>query len=474
MYLIGPGQLGQLLGGWQSADPAYTALAQRLRVLIREGRLIPDTRIPPERVLAEHLGLSRTTVTKAYDLLRSEGRVHSERGFGTVVSLPAAVPAGGRPPTGRPRRPVGGWAADFASAALPVPVPLLEQAVRLAATDLARSLAGGEHDPRGLPELRQAIADRYTARGLPTSPAQLLLTQGSRHSWQLLLKLRAKPSQLVLIEAPSAPLVMDAIWLHGARPCPVGLAEDGWHTDLFVTALRQVRPQIAFLTPDFQHPTGRLMSAGARQRLVRAAQQSGTLLVADESAAELRLDGPELPPSLAAHDPLDTVALLGSTRAMVGDGLRVGWIRAAPSIIHRLTLNNAAQGTETASADQVITTYLLRSADQLLAERRAVLTRQREVLVGALRRQLPGWRFRVPTGGPALWVDLGAPVSTALATAAERYRVRLLSGPRFGVGGVFDNYLRLPYTLPERALEEGVRLLARAHEETTTEPPAGD
>ncbi|MFE9427446.1 PLP-dependent aminotransferase family protein [Kitasatospora sp. NPDC006697] len=462
--------MSRLLNDWQCAGPAYAALARRVRQLIREGQLVPETRIPPERTLAEQLGVSRTTVTKAYDLLRSDGHLHSVRGFGTVIAPPEQGTSG---PPGQPGRPAGAaarlsrWRADFTVPTLPTPEPVVERAVLACAAEIARSLAAVETDPRGLPELRKALADRYTARGLPTSPSQLFLTQGTRHAWQLLLKVRARAAAPVLLEAPTSPQLIDAVRLFGARLCPVPLTPEGWQVDLIAAALKQVRPALAFLTPDFQDPTGRLMPEQDRCRLVEAAQRSGTLLVADESAAELWLDEQRLEPSMAAHDPLDTVALIGSSSSALGCGLPVGWIRAMPAIVNRLALSSTAQGSRSAVSDQVIAARLLDRVPELLAEQRGLLARRRDLLAAELRSTLPHWRFALPAGGTALWVDLGAPISTRLAAAGERHGLRLLPGPRFGGGGSYDSHLRLPYTAAERTLREGVRLLARAHEEAT-------
>ncbi|WKK26790.1 PLP-dependent aminotransferase family protein [Streptomyces olivoreticuli] len=468
----------RLLGDWRSRGPAYDALAQRVRILIREGQLSPDTRVPPERALAEQLGISRTTVTKAYDMLRAEGRLRSARGSGTVIALPE--PAADGPETTSPGpaaaewcRPATDWAADFASDRLPVPDERIGQALGSIAPAVARAFADRSHEPYGLPELRQAVADRYTERGLPTSPAQILITQGVRHSWQLMLRLRARPAQRVLIESPAAPHVMDAIWLHGARPWPVGLGANGWHIELFSAAMHQARPQLALLTPDFQHPTGHVMSSEERHLLVRTALRTGTLLVSDESAVDLRLDDGGLPESLAAHAPDTTVALIDSARAAIGDGVRVGWIRTATSTVHRLAVINSALGTTGSVPDQVVAARLMASADGLLAERRAALRAGRATLTAALRQHLPHWRFAIPRGGTTLWADLGAPVSSALTTAAERHRVHLLSGPRFGTGGTYDSRLRLPFTLDEHSLRNGVRRLALAWEDVMETAWAG-
>ena len=79
-----------------------------------------------------------------------------------------------------------------------------------------------------------------------------------------------------------------------------------------------------------------------------------------------------------------------------------------------------------------------------------------------LRTQLPEWRFVVPRGGLCLWVELDAPVSSALARAAEELGVRVAPGPRFGFAGTFERFLRLPFTLSPPELVEAVTRLAAA------------
>ena len=95
--------------------------------------------------------------------------------------------------------------------------------------------------------------------------------------------------------------------------------------------------------------------------------------------------------------------------------------------------------------------------------RRSQLRARRDVLVAALRRELPQWRWTVPGGGTSMWVELDAPVSTALARAAEAHGVRLAPGPRFGLDGTMERFLRLPFALPETDLVEAVRRIAAAH-----------
>jgi DNA-binding transcriptional MocR family regulator len=83
--------------------------------------------------------------------------------------------------------------------------------------------------------------------------------------------------------------------------------------------------------------------------------------------------------------------------------------------------------------------------------------------MSALRTHLPDWRFDVPAGGMALWCELPRPVASALAAACDLHGVRIGPGPKFGVGGAFERFVRMPYTLPEAELVEAVRRVASAY-----------
>ena len=91
----------------------------------------------------------------------------------------------------------------------------------------------------------------------------------------------------------------------------------------------------------------------------------------------------------------------------------------------------------------------------------------------ALRTTLPEWRFEVPAGGLSLWIELDAPLSAALAAIADRHGMRLAAGPRFGVDGAFERFVRVPYALPAPVLEDAVARLAVAWRSVTeSAPPA--
>ena len=174
--------LASALGGWRglSASPAYAALADRIRLLVLDGRLALGTRLPAERELAAQLTLSRTTISAAYAELRDSGYLESLRGSGSVVRLPnrGAVPLETIAPP---------EFLDFSKATMPA-VPAVAAAAERAAALLPSYLGESGFDPIGLRALRQALADRYTARGLPTDADELMITIGAQHAIGLLAR----------------------------------------------------------------------------------------------------------------------------------------------------------------------------------------------------------------------------------------------------------------------------------------------
>jgi len=446
--------LDALLGRRQDGAPAYAGLADRIRLLVLDGRLPAGTRLPAERDLAARLGLSRTTVTAAYRRLREAGFAHSVRGSGTTTALPGARPGPSAAPSG---------VVDLTKAAPPA-TRMLPAALASASAALGPLLADTGYDVAGLPELRRAIAERYTERGLPTGPEQVLVTTGAQSAiWMLARTLLARGDR-ALVESPSYPNALDARRLAGARlvTAPVS-AEDGWDIEALEAAIARTRPTLAYLMPDFHNPTGRTMSRTERERMRRAAAAAGTVVIADEIPAELDIDrGRPLPPPAAeagAHGA--EVVLVGSASKLFWGGLRVGWIRAESGLLARIAAARAATDMATPVLEQLITARLIPESEAIIAERRDQLAAGRAAVLETVGRLLPGWTLPARLdGGLAAWIGLGAPVSSQLALAARARGVLITAGPRFGVDGAFERHLRLPITAEPEVLREAVGTLA--------------
>ncbi|MEO3755727.1 PLP-dependent aminotransferase family protein [Streptomyces sp. B6B3] len=474
---VGTGRLARLLGSQDAGGrgpearrvPAYRSLADGVRLLVLEGRVPVAARLPAERELATALSVSRTTVAAAYEALRTEGFLESRRGSGSWTAVPAGreLPARGLEPLSPEAT---GSMIDLGNAALPAPEPWLTRAFQGALAELPPAARTHGDFPAGLPSLRQALAERYTARGVPTMPEQIMVTTGAMGAVAAVSRLFAPGGERVAVEHPSYANVLQLMREAGTRLVPVPMAEGlaGWDLPAWRHVLAAASPRLAYVVADFHNPTGALASEAQRGELVAAARAAGTVLVADETMADLALDlapGEAPPRPVCAFDHGgSTVITVGSASKTFWTGLRIGWVRAAPEVIRRLVGARAQADLGSPVMEQLALVWLMTSGgwDEAIALRRAGVREYRAAMVDALRRRLPDWEFHVPSGGLTLWVRAGGLSGSRIADVAERLGVRVPSGPRFGVDGAFEGYLRVPFVVDAPLADEAASRLAAA------------
>ncbi|MBV9416251.1 MAG: PLP-dependent aminotransferase family protein [Solirubrobacterales bacterium] len=452
MSITTPHRLEVLLGNWRRDGTGRERLAAALRSLILEGRIAVDSRLPAERTLATALDVSRATVTGAYDRLREQGYIDSRQGAGSWVTLPGGNRSAPSDAV------VGGSGLEMRIAALPAPA-MLEELFAAASRELPCWLDHHGYDPLGLPELRQAIAARFERRGLPTRPEQILVTNGALQALDLTIRATLPRGRRVLVELPSYPAALDALRGAGARLTPVMLTADGWDVGTIEAVARAERPTLAYLMPDFHNPIGAIMDGGTRRRVTHALERAGTLTVVDETFVELNLDEVAMPPPAASFAGGRTITI-GSLSKSVWGGLRVGWVRADPALIHLLATARASIDLASPLFEQLVAARALDRLDEILAERRKLIQIRRAALGRVLDERLPTWRYQLPPGGLFIWTTLPAPISTSLSLAAARHDLLVTPGPRFAAAGLLERHLRLPFTLAPDQLERAVEILA--------------
>jgi DNA-binding transcriptional MocR family regulator len=212
--------------------------------------------------------------------------------------------------------------------------------------------------------------------------------------------------------------------------------------------------------PDNHNPTGLTMGDAQRREIVAACARAGVLVVADETSAELRIDGPPRRRPLAAYDAGGGVVTLGSMSKAAWGGLRLGWIRANPRLVRELAAVRADVDMASPVLEQLLALELLGRWPEVVASRVALLRERRDALLEALEEHAPAWAVRRPNGGLSAWVRLPAPVATRLASAAAREGLVITPGPAFSVDGTFERHLRLPYTAAPEVLRGAVAKLA--------------
>ncbi len=437
-------------------SPAYVGLAEALTELVGDGRIGLDVRLPSERGLTEALGVSRTTVTRAYALLRDTGYAEARQGAGTFTRVP-----GGRSrvhdrclvPSDDPD------VIDLNCAAASAP-PGIAAAYADAAVELPAYLGGHGYFPAGLPQLQAAIAATYDARGLPTDPGQIMVTPGALAAAAIVAQAYTGPRDRVLVESPVYLNAVQAIRRSGARVSGVPVDHDGWDLDLVGETLRQARPTLTYLIPDFQNPTGNLMTDEERREYAGHLRRSGAVAVIDETLQGLALDDLQMPAPFASFD--ERTITLGSASKAYWGGLRVGWIRAPEAEMPRLTRARLGLDLGAPVMEQLVLTRLITDGGAILDRQRERMREGREALLAMIAGGLPDWRFRRPSGGLAVWCELPAARATALAAEAERLGVVIAPGTAFAPEGGLDRFVRVPWTRPVAELEDAVHRLADA------------
>ncbi len=463
-----------LLGYWSHGTaPMYKLLAEALQKAVLEGSLASGTRLPAERDLAQLLAVSRTTVAGAYNLLRRDDWVESRTGSGTWV----------RPVLGARSRQRGDAVADrlkrnpMYDAMLGRDSPLIDLSKAgggdpkslpaisflLSQCEIAQLLEEPGYLPLGLPALRQAIAARYSQRGLPTTEDQILVTNGAQQAISLAVALYAQRGDSVLIENPTFVGTIDAFRAAGSRLVPLQIEGTRLRVDLLPGLVRANFPQLIYVTPTCQNPTGIILSDGERSEIIRVAVEHGIPVLEDDTMSDLILGGSGQRPHLLATYSDDTpVITVGSMSKLFWAGLRVGWVRAPQPVIARMARLKLVADLGTSLIPQAIAVHLLEQAGSVSLHRREELLPALAIMSSMLQERLPSWTWAPPLGGTFLWVKLPCVDAREYAQMALRYGTIVVPGTTVSVDGSHTDYLRLPFLLGNNILQEGVARLADA------------
>ncbi|MGW1182556.1 MocR-like pyridoxine biosynthesis transcription factor PdxR [Streptomyces drozdowiczii] len=363
------------------------ALQSALREAVRSGRLAPGTRLPASRELAADLGVSRGLVTEAYEQLTAESYLRSGRGSGTWVSGSARAAAGGARDLAPRAR---GVSVDFRPG-----TPDLSLFPRSAWAAAHRSALGrlphgalGYPDPRGLPELRDALAALLTRRrGVVADPERLLVCSGVAQATTLLgFVLHGRGIRTVGVEDPGSPEHTALFASAGVATVPVPLDDEG----LALEPLARSGVRAVVTTPAHQFPTGVAYSAARRSRLLEWARETDGLVVEDDYDGDFRYDRAPVG-SLQGLDP-ERVAYTGSVSKSLAPGLRLGWLIAPASMTDELVDRKRTMDLGNPALDQAVLGDFVSGGgyDRQLRRCQRAYRERRDVLTRALAEHVPG------------------------------------------------------------------------------------
>lgn len=457
-------EVTRTLDGWQDGEGSLVErLAIAMAAAIRRGELSAGWRLPPERDLAAALAVGRNTVAGAYRKLKAMSIVGRRQGSGTWIepafdsgaSREQVVGVGGHKLTvldvaGERGR------IDLA-AALPTAPPTLDT---MPWTGDTRDLVGHTgYWPLGYPPLRRAVAALFRRRGLPTTENDVLITSGAQQAIALIAFELCRPGDAVAIEDPTFPGAIDAFRRVDARVVPLSMDTVG-PVDSYAAALRSAQARALYVMTTVHNPTGRMLTHEQRLEVIRAARQHSTLIIEDETLAELTYAG--APPPLAAIAPPRSVITVGSLSKIYWGGLRIGWIRAAQPVIDRLGRLKTIWDLSSSAPSQQLAVELLKQHDKLRQQRVSELRSRSATLLELLAEHLGDWHVTEPRGGLFVWARLPHGSATELAVRGAENGVAVLPGPATSPVGRFDDHVRISFVREPDTLAEGISRLARA------------
>ncbi len=471
-------------------EPLYLQISEQIRKRIRRGDLAPGTRLPPERRLAETLGVNRGTVVNAYRELAAGGFVVGRVGHGTVVANPEATPI--LPPHGQSAIP---WDQIMTPMSQDTDDPLLRDVMTISTRPGVISFANGipspslypvetirrlydealdaagqtllQHCPvEGYPPLRRAIASWMGTGRQGRDPSDILVVAGSQQGLYLIARALLEPGDLVVVESATYLGALQVFQAAGARLLPIPLDGDGMRIDLVEDLVERRRPKLIYTLPTFQNPTSITMSLERRRRLLALAARYQIPVVEDDPYGALRYEGESLP-SLHALDDDGTVIYLSTVSKILSPGLRIGWIAGPRPIIERVAALKQIVDLDTNPLAQWVVWafiergFLTRHVDWLRVE----YPRRRDRMLSVLERHCSSsMTWSQPSGGFYVWCQLlGGRRARDLLPEAARRGVVFAPGRSFHPDRVGEATVRLSFAFPdESSISEGISRLAAA------------
>ncbi|MBN9469692.1 MAG: PLP-dependent aminotransferase family protein [Bosea sp.] len=388
----------------QRARDIYAAL----KAQIGTGVYRPDAALPSTRTLAAELGVSRTTVTAAYEQLHSEGFITGRQGArARVAAMPAAAkpetPDDGvnaaRPALSRfgeriaamalPARPPGsaGLVADFRYgdlASTDFPADIWKRAVAMAASRRPQRLSYDA--PAGAEELRQALQGYlWRARSLRCEMEQIVIVNGSQQGLDLCARLLLEPGESFVVEDPCYGMARQVFAAAGGVAIPVEADQDGLRTD----RLASLSARLAYVTPSHQYPLGGVMPVARRLELLAWARRCGACIVEDDYDSEYRYDIAPVPPLHALAEGSEII-YLGTVSKALSPTIRLGYLVLPPTLAPIFTTAKALADRHAPGLEQQALTILLESGayERHIRRSRRRNAERRATLLAALSRRL--------------------------------------------------------------------------------------
>jgi 2-aminoadipate transaminase len=319
---------------------------------------------------------------------------------------------------------------------------------------------------RGLPRLCDFVAGICRSRGIDCSAADVLMTTGSQQALDLIAHTLLDPGDVVLVELPTYIGGTSSFYGRSAELAGVAQDDEGIVPESLAEVAAHVKPKLLYTIPNFQNPSGRLMTQQRRAEVLRIAAEYDFLIIEDDPYGELVYVREADTLAMKSRDADHRVIYLGSFSKVLAPGLRCGWIVAAPELLAKLEIAKQAADLCSGMLDQSIVDDFT-AAGELPAQIekvRAFYRAKRATMLESLEEHFSARATWTPAdGGLFTFVTLNDDIDTAaLVPDAVAAGVAYIPGAPFFVDGSGRNTMRLTFAKEnDERIREGIARLAR-------------
>lgn len=464
--------------------PIYKQISEFIEGEITLGNYPPNSFLPSERELAKLFSVNRSTIVAAYDELQASGLVHRAKGSGTKVNSDNWGLINKRIPNWNKYVAEGSFLPNF-----PIVQRLRQQTqdndfINLVSGELSSDLFPTENlqqimsssrfneslgyaHPQGNEFLRNAISNHVKKyRSIATSPSSILITSGAQQAIHLIVQGLLKPGDSIAIEDPSYCFSLPLFRSAGLKIHYLPVGEKGIDPEDLLTLHSKHRIRMVFVNPDYQNPTGTVLSKSRRKYLLELSAKLGIPVIEDDPYSLTAYNG-EINPTLKSMDENGNVLYISSLSKIVASGLRIGWIIGPRPVIERLAdIKQQVDFGHSVFPQWIAGTFL--SSDEFdthIKMLRIKLEQRKNLLVTSLNKSL-GDEIKLikPKGGIHMWCKLNT-----ISDSNLLIETALTKGVAFGPGNIFGTrkeFIRFTYGRCElERIYDGVCRFKEAHKE---------
>ena len=482
----------QLTINRNSPESIFIQLVNQIIELIEKDVITKGYRLPATRQLARKTGVNRSTIVRVYEELWARGYVDSRMGSYTRVRKRKKIVLPNNESRGSNEE--EGFAMNYLAGSDHINVrnftrlitadtqgvvnlqrlepdpglvnrKLFGSCFRQAINDNKFDLFGYCH-PRGYEPLRNTIIKQMQLHSINSSDENILITNGSQNSLQLLFQAFLRKDENIVIESPTYSMIIPLIHQYGARVFEIPVRKDGLDINALRNIMEKHQIRLIYTMPTLHNPTGITMSQKKREELLQLCERHGTIIIEDSFEEELKYFGKTHLP-IKSMDSRGVVIYLGTFSKVLSPGLRTGWIIGNPNFISRLTdLKTAFDLTSNTLSQVLLYRFCIAHGYELHIRKLSRVFRKRmNIALKALRLYLPHGKAQwyEPLGGFLIWLRI---ITKRKDINFEEYfgsyGVRVSNGNSFFYSPAENDHIRISISKSsETEIEEGIRRIGQ-------------